>query len=183
MGQYSCDYENRAPPGCTQWHYGSSGTNYVQTFNYQTGSAKHLAAQNQVICVRREAGNCQVCWSADAATDVGVSGKVAAMGAVLGTMCCNYGTDGKKIATHGYDCVMIPGASDGNGVAKPPKICGTDAGLVTAAGANSKTICSKSQPFRIIFRSDNWETFNAAAAIAESAPDRNPGFKVRYFQK
>jgi hypothetical protein len=26
-----------------------------------------------------------------------------------GSLCCGYGTDGKK--TNGYDCVMIPGAS------------------------------------------------------------------------
>ena len=39
--------------GCTQYHFGSSGTNYVQTFNFQSsGSGKHLADQTQVICVR-----------------------------------------------------------------------------------------------------------------------------------
>merc|ERR1719242_720591 len=74
INQYSCDYENLAPSGCTQYHFGSSGTNYVQTFNYQSGSGKHLADQTQVICVRRETGNCQVCWSADDVTDVEVSG-------------------------------------------------------------------------------------------------------------
>ena len=40
--------------GCDQWHFGSGGTNYVQTFNYQSGRGvgHHLAAQDQVVCVR-----------------------------------------------------------------------------------------------------------------------------------
>ena len=41
--------------GCAQWHYGSDATDYVYTFNYQTGAGvgKHLAHQRQVICVRQ----------------------------------------------------------------------------------------------------------------------------------
>lgn len=35
--QYSCDYENLAPNGCDQWHFGSDASNYVQTFNFQVG--------------------------------------------------------------------------------------------------------------------------------------------------
>merc|ERR1712194_699149 len=114
VNQYSCDYENLAPSGCAQYHFGSGGTNYVQTFNFQSGSGKHLADQKQVICVRRETGNCQVCWSADAVTDVEVSGiQSTPKGAVLGTKCCNYGADGKQIVASkgGYDCILIPGAS------------------------------------------------------------------------
>ena len=38
--------------GCTQYHFGSSATNYVQSFNYNSGAGKHLADQTQVICVR-----------------------------------------------------------------------------------------------------------------------------------
>lgn len=45
--------------------------NMVKTFNYDGG--KHLADQMQTICIRREAGNCRICWTADAATDVQVS--------------------------------------------------------------------------------------------------------------
>ena len=46
--QYSCDYNNLPPSGCTQYFYGSN-TGNVQTFNYDS---QHLANQNQVICVR-----------------------------------------------------------------------------------------------------------------------------------
>ena len=49
--QYECDYNNLAPTGCTQYYFGqSSGT--FRTFNYQGGSGKHLASQNQNVCFR-----------------------------------------------------------------------------------------------------------------------------------
>jgi len=182
--QYACDFENKAPTGCTQWHYGSGGTNYVQTFNYQSGSGRHLANQQQVICIRRESGNCRVCWSADAANDVKVSGKTnIAAGVILGTMCCQYGTDGNKIATAGYDCLQIPGAAKAAApsTAVAPKLCGTKMGLVTAAGVAQVTICSAHLPFRISFISDNTETAETGAAGDESAGG-NTGFKLRYYQ-
>ena len=37
-----------------------------------------------IVFSRRESGNCRICWSADAATDVGVSGKpMTAAGVIL----------------------------------------------------------------------------------------------------
>lgn len=49
VSQYSCDYSNLAPTGCTQYHFGeSSGT--VSTFNFRGG--EHLASQKQKICIR-----------------------------------------------------------------------------------------------------------------------------------
>jgi len=94
---------------------------------------------------RRETGNCQICWSADAVGDVEVSGGTgAAKGVVKGTLCCNYGADGNKIVTAsgGYDCIMIPGASLA-GAIKPDKICGNNMGIITAAGVTSATLCCK----------------------------------------
>jgi len=185
--QYSCDYDNKAPSGCTQYHFGSSGTNYVRTFNWiQSGAAaptgRHLANQHQVICIRRESGNCRICYSADATTDVGVSGKpMTAAGVILGTMCCQYGTDGNKIATAGYDCLQIPGASKADAAALvAPKLCGSAFGLVSAAGVAQVTICSKAMPFRVSFISDNFETAVTASAMDESSA--SPGFKLKYFQ-
>jgi len=182
--QYSCDYENLAPSGCTQYHFGSSGTNYVQTFNFQSsGSGKHLADQTQVICVRRETGNCQVCWSADAVTDVEVSGiQSTPKGVVLGTKCCNYGADGKAIVTGsgGYDCILFPGASLADAI-KPNKICGNNMGVIIAAGETSATLCSKSLPFRVIFKSDAYEGW--VDGTDDEAGGGNIGFKIRYFQQ
>ncbi len=47
--QYSCDYQNLAPEGCTQYYFGST-SNTVNSFNFYGGT--HLADQNQNICVR-----------------------------------------------------------------------------------------------------------------------------------
>ena len=56
VSQYSCDYKNLAPSGCTQYYFGAN-TDTVQTFNFDGG--QHLSEQNQNICVRRERGNCK----------------------------------------------------------------------------------------------------------------------------
>ena len=55
-----------------------------------------------------------------------------------GSLCCAYGAAG---ADTKYDCVMIPGASNGIGVMRPPSICGRL--LVTAAGMAAATVCCK----------------------------------------
>ncbi len=47
--QYSCDFPNLAPSGCTQYFFGSE-TNIVQSFNYE--GQQHLSNQKQTICVR-----------------------------------------------------------------------------------------------------------------------------------
>ena len=54
--QYSCDFNNLAPTGCTQYYFGAQ-SDTVQTYNFDGG--QHLASQNQNICVRRERGNCK----------------------------------------------------------------------------------------------------------------------------
>lgn len=186
ISQYSCDYENLAPTGCDQWHFGSGGANFVETFNYQNGrgSGKHLANQRQQICVRREAGMCRICWTAKTANDVGVTGDTnAAKANVKGESCCGFGVDGMAVHDKaGGDCILIPGAENAAGMFKPDKICGTKMGLNTgtAAGMQHKTICSTSTPFRIEFESNNYEY--AEAAIAEAGPGGGHGFKVMYFQ-
>ena len=51
--------------------------------------------------------------------------------------------DGKIAAIGGYDCIILPGAVNTASAAKPDKICGTMAGLFTAADMTGKTICCK----------------------------------------
>ena len=70
--QYSCDYNNLAPSGCTQYFFGMT-TDVVQTFNYNAGNGRHLADQNQNICVRRERNFCRICWTTQAAIDFATS--------------------------------------------------------------------------------------------------------------
>ena len=72
--QYSCDFPNLAPDGCTQWYFGST-TAQVQSYNFDGG--QHLANQDQNICIRRERGNCRICWATAADTDFAVSGLTA----------------------------------------------------------------------------------------------------------
>lgn len=47
--QYSCNFLNLAPDGCTQYFFGAT-SDTVQTFNYVGG--QHLANQDQNICIR-----------------------------------------------------------------------------------------------------------------------------------
>merc|ERR1719273_2182870 len=169
--QYSCDYMNLAPSGCDQWFFGSEATGYVYSFNYNAGSGLHLAEQRQTICVRREAGNCRICWWADTpADDVDIGGKKT-KGYVKGETCCNYGESGwKGLGTlGGYDCLMIPGAvKKADSALLPASNCGGGAGLVgedAAAAAKTSTLCSKSYPFRISFYSDKYEMFKTGGEV------------------
>jgi len=141
-----------------------SGT--VKTYNYAGG--QHLANQNQIQCIRREKGNCRICYAAVAATDFAVSGGAAA-NKFHTLSCCSYGTDGKKTA--GFDCVMIAGLSKADGAKLGfSDFCGLAGlgsadGQVIAAANAQKTLCTKQQPFRVTFQSDNWE--NAAKEVQQ----------------
>ena len=52
----------------------------VKTFNYDGG--RHLANQDQIICVRRESGSCALCWVTEADTDFQISGDAANMNVI-----------------------------------------------------------------------------------------------------
>ena len=51
VSQILCDSELLAPEGCVQYYYGSQ-MNKVSTFNNNDGTGRHLANQDQTICVR-----------------------------------------------------------------------------------------------------------------------------------
>ncbi|XP_059098987.1 uncharacterized protein LOC131893073 [Tigriopus californicus] len=155
--QYSCDFKNLAPEGCTQYFFGSS-TDIIQTYNF--GNGRHLADQNQNICIRRERGNCKICYTAIDPADVSVNGKTAKKGYnAKDTKCCGYTDSGK--ATNGFDCIVIPGlrTTGADSVLKGDSVCGNGVGLVTGmTGIVGATVCSKRQPFNVRFRSDSFET-------------------------
>merc|ERR1712209_233047 len=135
--QLGCGDSNLPPKGCTQCFYGTGGTGIIKNFNQAQG--QHLSSQNQVICIRREQGNCRVCYSASAVTDIELSGTKLAtagdgQGFIKDTLCCGYGSDGMKES--GYDCIMIPGAKLTGGTVKYDSQCGGAAGLVTAMHKN-----------------------------------------------
>ena len=60
--QYARDFENKAPPGCLQYLFGSD-TGVIRSFNWNGGAGRHLSNQNQLICIRREATRSQICYS------------------------------------------------------------------------------------------------------------------------
>eukprot|EP00093_Oithona_nana_P004333 04333.XXX_140302_138918_1 [CDS] Oithona nana genome sequencing. len=159
--QYSCDYDNLAPQGCTQYFFGAQKTtDIVKTFNYDGGV--HLADQNQQICVRRERGVCKICWSPVAKGDFSVSGETKGPGMSSMSMgfsmasCCGYGSDG--MGTKGYDCVIIDGAvkntNDMKGLGE--RFCGRQL-VSNDMDMASKTICSARVPFSLRFVSDHFE--------------------------
>merc|ERR1711878_188407 len=156
----------------------------------------NLANQAQTVCVRRESGNCQICWYAASNTDVSLSGMSAAITStktykstkVKDSLCCGYGADGKNSAW-GYDCLMIPGAVKGSSpytVVTPVSLCGQGNGLAYSSGTykttatpdagQQKTVCSASLPFRISFFSDPYEQM-------VSDGQGSYGFKLSYFQR
>ena len=174
--QFSCDYENLAPQGCLQYHFGNDGAGNVESFNFNAGNGIHLANQNQMICIRREANMCKICWTPAAVGDFRVSLATAATMGHNGAN-CGYGTDGKAVGGFGFDHVIIPQPENAMGTAGigTSKFCGSTLVLGATAGMTgdltAATVCSKSVPFNIRFVSDN----------SEAVTDINSqGFKLAY---
>jgi len=180
VSQISCfDTVNRAPPGCTQWFRGNSGQGQLKTFNFDQGI--HLADQNQIMCIRRENGNCRICFYAAAAADVQLSGKNT-KGVVKQSSCCGYGSNGMK-STGVYDCIIIPGAvKASDSAAKPSKQCGGMKGLVTATNGLTMTVCSFGSPFRLEFFTDGYELVEDDTEGQSPTALTTEGAKIQYFQ-
>merc|ERR1719162_291060 len=167
--QLECGSDNLPPSGCTQYFFGSD-TGTVSTYNYAGGF--HLANQNQVQCIRREKGNCKICYTAVAYNDFSVSGGTDFK--FMTKSCCSYGANG---SAGYYDCVIIDGISSTKGKLLLPgnNFCGL-AGLATkttvvitanaAIADKMATLCTKRQPFRLQFQSDNFE--DAENEVAKS---------------
>ncbi len=65
--QYTCEFENRAPTGCTQYFYNTAATGVIKTFNFDGG--QHLANQKHKFCIRRERSMCGICYTTGVPTD------------------------------------------------------------------------------------------------------------------
>ena len=139
-----------------------------------------------MICVRREANMCKICWSPAAAGDFSLSLGTAAItgSAAMPAMGhngapCGYGMDGK--GAMGYDHVIIPQPEDNASPAVAglgtSKFCGSTLALATVAAMyadqNPATVCSKSVPFNIRFLSDNTEQLTDV---------NSKGFKLAYVE-
>jgi len=177
ISQINCASAHRAPPGCTQYFTNvAGGVKTFSTFNYS--NSIHLANQKQVICFRREQGNCQICYSAPAATDMSLGGS-GAKGVTIDSSCCQYGIDGAK-TVGGGDCLLLPGAEKKAGTAvKAQCMAGGQKGLVTITGTSAKTVCSATAPFRVEFITDGIELMEITTTIADIA---SKGVKLAYWQ-
>merc|ERR1712008_306103 len=134
--------------------YDSDATSgVVRSYNYVGGY--HLADQNQKICIRRERGNCRICWSTTVKEDFAVSGKTKG---IIDT-CCGYGADGKK---SNYDCVQIPSASKAgdNMILEVAGFCGINGLVSLPAGTTSATICRKTKIHLRLLYNPVWLTFS-----------------------
>ena len=142
--QYSCDFVNLAPTGCTQYYFGAT-EGLIRTYNFEGGH--HLADQNQNICVRRERDFCRICYTTVMNGDFELSTtRVIAAGTVKFTSkCCGYGTKLTDTAV-GYDCAMIPSAmAIGGKLLKSGAaygFCGGELGSI-AGSINAATVCCK----------------------------------------
>merc|ERR1711935_555824 len=123
-------------------------------------------------CIRREKGNCKICYAAVAYNDFALSGGTDFK--FMTKSCCSYGIDG--VAGY-YDCVIIDGISSKSGKLLGKTVdnfCGL-AGLATkstvvvtanaAVADKMATLCTKRQPFRLQFQSDNFE--NSADEVSK----------------
>jgi len=169
----------------------------VRSYNFNGGNGFHLANQNQNVCVRRERGNCKICWIAKDVKDVDTNGDNAMMmggaGGDSAKKCCGYGKDGLT-GVSGYDCLQIPGAAKGTkcsaftgaNVINADRFCGNEAGLgtkTTATGGatpmNVGTICTKQDPFSLQFLTDAFEADVESAADAANS-QAGSGFQLTY---
>merc|ERR1712064_164440 len=180
--QFACDYENLAPQGCQQYHFGNNGAGSIESFNFNSGAGIHLANQNHMICIRREAAMTKICYeSTSTGNDFAVSVGVAAAGTVAakGTddPACGYGTIG-ALNAKGYDHIIIPQPeqTDGNAGLGTSRFCGSNLALQKTAAMGAmqlpSTVCTKALPFTVRFLSDN----------VEHADDVSTGFKLSYTQ-
>merc|ERR1711944_7114 len=149
ISQINCVSAHRAPPGCTQYFTNvAGGVKSFSTFNYS--KSIHLANQKQIMCFRREQGNCEICYSAAALTDVHLSGTGAKV-TTIDHSCCDYGITGKKVIGGG-DCIVLAGAAKKGGTAiKGVCQVGGQKGLATVGGTTAATVCSRTAPFRVEF--------------------------------
>lgn len=139
--QYDCNHLNAAPTGCLQYFFNQDSKGVLESFN--KANNVHLANQNQVICIRREFGNCRICYF-HAPNDFAVSASMENSGFVgKNSKCCNAGTD--AMSHSNYDCVIIPNPTGKENRRNVPSANGNFCGdrLVATSGQAADTICSK----------------------------------------
>jgi len=178
--QYEATYDNLAPFGCTQYFWkqdsDSDGKGTIQSYNWS--GAKHLADQNQVICIRREDDKTKICYSTTVNTDFSISGE-SGMWQPAKPTCGGYSKAGGGTFR---DALIIRSLEKSTGATLlVSNLCGQQglsSAVASMAATAGKKVCSSAVPFIVTFTSDSWEQ-----SEDESVTDGdNKGFKINYEQ-
>jgi len=187
--QVECSSHRRAPPGCTQYYTGTSGS--VSTFNYQSGSGVLLFNQNYEACIRSERTTCSICYYTSAFA-MSVANGIAAIGALGWDTNC--GVPGLTLANGGsYDYITLPSGqcdypstiATAVTTVNNDRYCGTSfncAQTNAIKGTPANTICTNQRPFKIGVFSDDAE-YAFPAALGEGSLANNRGFIINWYQK
>jgi len=190
ISQIECGSEMLAPPNCLQYFTGLEGT--IKSFNFDENV--HLADQYYDICIRNDAGYCQVCYAEELAGDYAVS-KIATHSNVgSGKGQCN----SVRLLPSDINTAVLPNNLElgndwitilGGGGAttdlyKADRFCGSTLHY-DVLGTASQTVCSKIQPFRVGVHFDSAEAAGTNAELqgkvgATTRGDK--GFKLTYKQ-
>lgn len=197
--QYDCRNEMGGPAGCLQYFTGDRGTfssfNFVTPATPEAADTAHLANQDYNICIRRNNGNCRICYipsilGATAATDpssYGISFGAMMQKADLGTGCTTDYLEILGLATDAISQLVITTQAIATiELANLGKICGQgfDALGVAQAAVNVPTsVCTAKEPFNVRFVTDGMESGAEIDLATNMAPSGRIGFSLTYVQQ
>lgn len=194
--QYACgDWDAPGgPPGCLQWYTGLAGI--ISSYNFPTGAtssttATHLSSQEYQVCMRRESGYCQNCYTqrftvAPGSFGISVPANIAtAAESAVDTLCS---TDYIQIPG-GYKATSAANALTTGVIAKVAEanmFCGRFLETSNAATA-SVTICTREYPFHVGVHFNEDEVAGTTAANASEhelalVPGGIQGFSLYFNQ-
>jgi len=154
VSQIECTNTNKAPANCVQYFTGTTGT--LTSYNYLATGGIELTQQNMAVCVRAEANNCKIQYTATGATSFGVG--AANTGAASTTACA-------------ISQLVIPRVIGAN--AYGGFVCGGAFSATDASTVDSSI--NQAAPFRINYRTNLVASGTAATANTQ-------GFSVAYAQ-
>lgn len=191
------DMSMAGPSGCLQYFTATTGS--IKSFNFPDvdvddeaviADATHLANQRYDICIRRNTGNCQICyWPADpiaaggvaAAADqgsFGVSVIDPLSGALMSAVDSSCSTDFLSITNGGLKGTATRDSNQ--------KYCGRFFNTDSNTGAAHATICTSALPFTVGVTFDNVEVAVGTDGTDSEdgpVPSGSVGFSLFYNQE
>ena len=166
LSQIECDVPWRPRSGCSQWFTGVTGT--LQSYNFAGG--QHLANQDYSICIREEAGYCNIQYTADTfKVSMGLNPPTTTVSTAskVGVLTCST-----------VDYVYIPlGGAIAGAEANSNLFCGGILAPATAITTNTAVKTSE-KPFQIHVRFDGSEVETGVTEVGAT----DIGFQIKYVQ-